>query len=129
MSETIVKSLFTILAAVISGVCLLRTTQMEYVQKKQRAHWFFDEYLYACGKAIANYANNKEEYYATYMRYLIYADVEIKIHMNKLDSLLKKDDTAAKIKEVNALVAIYNEKYKTEQYQLYKRKNKKWVRF
>ena len=33
MSETIVKSLFTILAAVISGVCLLRTTQMEYVQK------------------------------------------------------------------------------------------------
>lgn len=69
MSETIVKSLFTILAAVISGVCLLRTTQMEYVQKKQRAHWFFDEYLYACGKAIANYANNKEEYYATYMRY------------------------------------------------------------
>jgi len=121
MSETIVKSLFTILAAVISGVCLLRTTQMEYVQKKQRAHWFFDEYLYACGKVIANYANNKEEYYAAYMRYLIYADVEIKIHMNKLDSLLKKGDTAAKIKEVNALVAIYNEKYKTEQYQLHKR--------
>lgn len=129
MSETIVKSLFTILAAVISGVCLLRTTQMEYVQKKQRAHWFFDEYLYACGKAIANYANNKEEYYAAYMRYLIYADVEIKNHMDKLDSLLKKDDTAAKIKEVNALVAIYNEKYKTEQYQLHKRKDKKWVRF
>ena len=49
--------------------------------------------------------------------------------MNKLDSLLKKGDTAAKIKEVNALVAIYNEKYKTEQYQLHKRKNKKWVRF
>ena len=125
MSETIVKSLFTILAAVISGVCLLRTTRMEYVQKKQRAHWFFDEYLYACGKVIANYANNKEEYYAAYMRYLIYADVEIKIHMNKLDSLLKKDDTAAKVKEVNALVAIYNEKYKTEQYQLHKRKDKK----
>ena len=124
MSETIVKSLFTILAAVISGVCLLRTTQMEYVQKKQRAHWFFDEYLYACGKVIANYANNKEEYYAAYMRYLTYADVEIKIHMNKLDSLLKKDDTAAKIKEVNALVAIYNEKYKTEQYQLHKRKDR-----
>ena len=97
--------------------------------KKQRAHWFFDEYLYACGKAIANYAHNKEEYYATYMRYLTYADAEIKIHMNKLDSLLKKGDTAAKIKEVNALVAIYNEKYKTEQYQLHKRKNKKWVRF
>ena len=124
MSETIVKSLFTILAAVISGVCLLRTTQMEYVQKKQRAHWFFDEYLYACGKAIANYAHNKEEYYATYMRYLTYADAEIKIHMNKLDSLLKKGDTAAKIKEVNALVAIYNEKYKTEQYQLHKRKDR-----
>ena len=124
MSETIVKSLFTILAAVISGVCLLRTTQMEYVQKKQRAHWFFDEYLYACGKVIANYANNKEEYYAAYMRYLTYADAEIKIHMNKLDSLLKKGDTAAKIKEVNALVAIYNEKYKTEQYQLHKRKDR-----
>lgn len=99
MSEEIMESLLAIIAAIISGICLLRTTRMEYVQKKQRAHWFFDEYLYACGKAIANYANNKEEYYATYMRYLIYADVEIKIHMNKLDSLLKKVIQLPKLKK------------------------------
>ena len=30
--------------------------------------------------------------------------------MNKLDSLLKKGDTSAKIEEVSVLVAIYNEK-------------------
>ena len=61
---------------------------------------------------------------SAYVYYLTYADVEIKIHMNKLDSLLKKDDTSAKIEEVNALVAIYNEKYKTEQYQLHRRKDR-----
>ena len=44
--------------------------------------------------------------------------------MNKHDSLLKKDDTSAKIEEVNALVAIYNEKYKTERYQLHRRKDR-----
>jgi len=61
---------------------------------------------------------------SAYVYYLTYADVEIKIHMNKLDSLLKKDDTSAKIEEVNALVAIYNEKYKTERYQLHRRKDR-----
>lgn len=116
-------NIVSIITALIACWALLRTSKIEYTQKGQRAHWFFDDYLFSVGKCIGNYKENKEEYYANYMRYLLYADDEIEEQMKIMDLLLKKNNVDDKIKQVEKMKDMYKRKYDTKQYKL-KKSNK-----
>lgn len=113
-----------IIVAIIAGLALLKTSTLEYKQKKQRAHWFFDEYMLAVGKCIVDYEKNKEEYFSYYMRYLLYADNDIQMKMKDIDLAIKKNDDKKVITEVEKIKNMYNEKYNMNQY--YIKENKKY---
>lgn len=120
--EEFLDNIVSIITALIACWALLRTSKIEYSQKGQRAHWFFDEYLLSLGKCIVSYEDNKEEYYANYIRYLLYADEEIAEQMKTIDLLLDKDNINEneKIKQVEKMKDMYKRKYDTKQYELKK---------
>lgn len=120
-SKELIEGLGTIIAALIACWALLRTSKIEYTEKRQRAHWFFDEYLLSVGKCIGDYEKNKDEYYAQYMRYLLYADEKIKMQMKEIDLLLKDKNKEKIIKKVEVMEALYRRIYKTKQYSVRRR--------
>lgn len=127
--ETVLmENIGTIFSAMVSAIALLKVSSIEYKQKGQRSHWFFDEYLYSVGKCIENYQDHKEEYYANYMRYLLYADKILEMYMEKVDIAIKSRDRDEIIKNVKIIKEIYREKYAVEQYDLKTKsiKNKMW---
>lgn len=117
-TEELFDSIASIIAALIACWALLRTSKIEFSQKGQRSHWFFDDYLLSVGKCIGDFENNKAEYYANYMRYLLYADREIEKQMKNIDSVVSSGDKKKIISEVEKIKMIYNQKYKTDQYFL-----------
>lgn len=118
----VLEGVITIIGATIAGGVLLKVSTLEYVQKKQRAHWFFDEYMLGIGKCIADYDKNKETYFSFYMRYLIYADNEIAEQMKKVDMVLKGRNEEKIISEVEKLKQLYSNKYDMSQYYIRTRK-------
>ena len=90
----------SIITALIVCWALLRTSKIEYAQKGQRAHWFFDDYLFSVGKCVSDFENNKEEYYANYMRYLLYADTDIEKQMKSIDDIISSGDKKKIIIEI-----------------------------
>jgi len=120
-SEDLFDNLVSIVTALIACWALLRTSKIEYSQKGQRAHWFFDDYLFSVGKCIVNFEDNKKEYYANYVRYLLYADEDIEEQMKSIDKALSDRDKKKIMVEIEKIKRIYNQKYKTEQYDLKKR--------
>lgn len=119
--EDFIDNIVSIITALIACWALLRTSKIEYSQKRQRAHWFFDDYLFSVGKCIVNFEQNKEEYYANYMRYLLYADKDIENQMKNIDIALRCKNKRKIMTEVEKIKKIYTKKYKTEQYDLKKR--------
>ena len=117
-TEELFDSIASIIAALIACWALLRTSRIEFSQKGQRSHWFFDDYLLSVGKCIGDFENNKVEYYANYMRYLLYADKEIEKQMENIDKVISSGDKKMIINEVGRIKRIYNQKYKTDQYNL-----------
>ena len=110
-TEELFDSIASIIAALIAS-------RIEFSQKGQRSHWFFDDYLLSVGKCIGDFENNKVEYYANYMRYLLYADKEIEKQMENIDKVISSGDKKMVINEVGKIKRIYNQKYKTDQYNL-----------
>lgn len=117
-TEELFDSIASIIAALIACWALLRTSRIEFSQKGQRSHWFFDDYLLSVGKCIGDFENNKVEYYANYMRYLLYADKKIEKQMENIDKVISSGDKKMVINEVGRIKRIYNQKYKTDQYNL-----------
>lgn len=117
-TEELFDSIASIIAALIACWALLRTSKIEFSQKGQRSHWFFDDYLLSVGRCIGDFENNKVEYYANYMRYLLYADREIEKQMKNIDNVISSGDKKKIIIEVEETKRIYNQKYKTNQYHL-----------
>lgn len=122
--NVLLENTIPVISAMIACWALLRTSKIEYIQKGQRAHWFFDDYLFSVGKCIGNYEKNKEEYYANYMRYLLYADDEIKDQMKIIDVAIRKGNQDAKIQQIEKIKDMYRAKYETKQYNLKKNKCK-----
>lgn len=120
-SEELFDNIVSIITALIACWALLRTSKIEYSQKGQRAHWFFDEYLFSIGKCMANFEKNKEEYYANYTRYLLYADRDIERQMKNIDNIIQCKDKVKVMYEIKKIKTMYTQKYKTEQYDLKKR--------
>lgn len=111
-------NIITIISAVIAGRVLLKASTLEYVQRKQRAHWFFDEYLLEVGKCIADYEKNKDNYFSAYMRYLLYEDLDIAEQMEKINMTIKEQNEEKIIDEVIMLKQLYSNKYDMNQFYI-----------
>ena len=123
-AKELFEALTSIIVAVIAGWALLRASRIEYTEKRQRAHWFFEDYLFSVGKCIGDYNANKAEYYANYTRYLLYANKKVLAQMNKINSIIEDEDKDKIIEQVRLLKKIYKDTYKIDQYLLKRKKNK-----
>ena len=125
MISLLLASSFTLVNALIAGYVGLKSSSISHTEEKQRANWFFDEYMMSVGKCMIDYDANKETYYSCYVRYINYADDEILEQMNIIDGMLQnKQDKEKIISNLLKIREIYNKKYDMNQFQLVKRKQR-----
>lgn len=114
-----------VIAAIIGAVTLLKTATIGYNERRQRAHWFFDEYVGAAGRYIeCKTDKTKEEYYVWLFKYYIYADEFVEKTIDKIDRFIKKEQWEDAEKEVLMLTKYYKSQYSITQYLPRKRKRR-----
>ena len=82
MELNAIEVIGVVIAAIIGAIALFRTTSLKHIEYRQRAVWFFEDYVGASAKMLYNATDDDiKRYYETYMRYYIYAPKEIQSKM------------------------------------------------
>lgn len=114
-----------VIAAIIGAIALMKTATIGYNERKQRAHWFFDDYVSCVGKFIeCKDDGSKKDYYFWYYRYYIYSNPMIREKMESVDNYIKKEEWSEAQKEIFKMLDLYKSLYDLTQYLPRKRKKK-----
>lgn len=113
----LLKSIATVLAAVISAIALIRVNRIDNQDRIRRSLWAMEEYMLTLGKTIEHPSvENLESYRACYMLCNLYADESLRMELHKIDTFISRNDMDGAKTEALDLTIRYSEKYKMKSY-------------
>lgn len=117
MELEIIEVFGVVIAAIIGAIALFRTTSLKHIEYRQRAVWFFEDYVGASARILDNATNDDlRKYKEAYMRYYIYAPEKIKKSMDVFDKMIKGDERGDKCYKLKKIIESFSDYYRMEQY-------------
>jgi hypothetical protein len=108
----------SILAAAISAIALIRSSNSNISDKISRAQWAFEMYISCLGVCLVGNYEDFKKYKAFYYIFYAYADEEIKERLLEVDALVETNEKSIAKKKLLALIERYYEKYDLGKYGL-----------